>query len=77
MVLPQQPRLFQSLSRVEQAWANAASRTVLGKWTEQGLLGPQGDRAEGGLENREGEIVVSMYVDGIYIVFFFFLNMFL
>jgi len=48
MVLPQQPRLFQSLSRVEQAWANAASRTVLGKWTEQGLLGPQGDRAEGG-----------------------------
>lgn len=31
------PVLFQSLSRVEQAWANAASRTVLGKWTEQGL----------------------------------------
>eukprot|EP00435_Cladocopium_sp_Y103_P061333 s1634_g23.t1 len=31
------PVLFQSLSRVERAWDNSASRTVLGKWTEQGL----------------------------------------
>lgn len=29
-------RLFQSLSKVETAWENAASRTVLGKWTDQG-----------------------------------------
>lgn len=30
--------LFQSLSKVETAWENAASRTVLGKWTDQGLV---------------------------------------
>ena len=37
----QLPRLFNALSRIEQAWENAASRTVLGHWTLEGPLGWQ------------------------------------